>query len=111
MSRATRFPSYGDQIQAPQQHAVYVIRLPDGRVLYIGRANQGQQGLRGRLQEHLRGATPINGLDDSTNTRRCCQYQWLLILDAASALSWSTLQRPASVGVLHTRSNRPGERS
>src|SRR5690348_7428940 len=51
------FPKSGERLLAPDDHGVYVIYNPNGRVAHVGRTTRGQRGLGQRLRNHLHGAS------------------------------------------------------
>lgn len=51
------FPSARQRINAPNDHGVYIIYNPKGRVAHVGRTVRGKNGLRQRLNNHLQGAS------------------------------------------------------
>ena len=48
------FPQPGQSFEAPAEHGVYVIYQGED-ALHVGRTVRGEQGLRQRLKNHLRG--------------------------------------------------------
>jgi len=54
--RPCRFPVKARQLEAPDEHGVYVIiRRCSGTVAHVGRTCRGKTGLRGRLRRHVQG--------------------------------------------------------
>ena len=51
------FPPAGERIDVPDNHGVYIIYDPKGRVGHVGRTVRGKRGLYQRLNNHLHGSS------------------------------------------------------
>lgn len=47
------FPKSRQTLRAPNKRGVYIIFAPSGRVLHVGAAPRGQNGIASRLRNHL----------------------------------------------------------
>jgi hypothetical protein len=56
-SRMELFPKAGERLDAPDNHGVYIIYSPKGRVAHVGRTVRGKKGLHQRLNNHLHGTS------------------------------------------------------
>ena len=71
-SSMTKFPKADHSLDVPDNHGVYVIYDPKGRVAHIGRTVRGKRGLYQRLNNHLHGASSftVKALDGKGGTLR-----------------------------------------
>jgi len=53
-SRVYKFPPRGEDLIAPIEQGIYVIYDTKGLVVHVGRTQRGENGLRQRLNNHLR---------------------------------------------------------
>jgi hypothetical protein len=54
------FPTRGLRLDCPDNRGVYVIYSPAGSVLHVGRTPRARNGLRQRLNNHLRGQSSFS---------------------------------------------------
>lgn len=76
------FPAVRGQINAPNEHGVYVIRDIRGNVLHVGRTISGQRGLWRRLRDHLRGRSSFSllyALPRHIRLRETCCFQYVRV--------------------------------
>lgn len=101
-----RFPTPGESIDAPSTHGVYAIVAPKGsRVFHVGRTVTGQNGLKYRLSNHLRGRSSFTTLylkPHGYNIRSC----WFKYVEVPNARIRALLEAyatgqycPAHIGV------------
>jgi len=79
-----KFPQEREQLEAPSEHAVYIIRKGE-IVLHVGRTLRGRDGLYKRLKDHLYGASSFTDKylkGDGAALRERHTYQFLVVKDA-----------------------------
>ncbi len=79
-----RFPKAGDELVAPAEHGVYVIRDRRNKVVHVGRTVRGRKGISQRLYNHLRGQSSfVNAHLDGHGERLRTGYtfQFLKVAD------------------------------
>ncbi len=81
-----QFPKEREQLHAPLEKGVYIIRSKDGRVLHVGRTPRAQGGIKQRLYDHLYGRSSfthnyLNGNGCQLRQKECT-YQCIVIKDS-----------------------------
>ncbi len=78
------FPKRGQNLEAPYEQGVYVIRGPTKKVLHVGRSQRARWGLWQRLNSHLQGYSSFvfEYLDDHPGRlRNGYTFQCLVVKD------------------------------
>jgi len=79
-----QFPQERQQLKAPSEPAVYIIRKGE-IVLHVGRTLRGKYGLYQRLKNHLYGASSFTDKylkGNGATLRKGHTYQFLVVEDA-----------------------------
>ena len=79
-----QFPQERQQLEAPSEPAVYVIRKEE-TVLHVGRTLRGRDGLHQRLKNHLHGSSSFTDKylkGNGAALRKGYTYQFLVVEDA-----------------------------
>ncbi len=82
--RMVQFPQEREQLEAPSEPAVYVIRKGE-IVLHVGRTLRGRDGLYQRLKNHLHGSSSFTDKylkGNGATLRKGHTYQFLVVEDA-----------------------------
>ena len=92
------FPETGSCNTVPVVQGIYLIAGPDNHVLHIGRSVRRQNGLRGRINDHLKGRSSFVRAflaRDRQQLRRGYTFQYIEIPDdreralaEAAAIGW-----------------------
>lgn len=63
---------------APRSPGVYVVRVGDGPIVYVGMAGERRgQGIRGRLTVYARGRGAVSGLGEAVLNRALADPAWV----------------------------------
>lgn len=77
-----QFPREREQLEAPLEPGVYVIRNKKKIVLHVGRTLNGKNGLYQRLKNHLHGSSSFTNKylkGNGAKLRKGCTYQSLVV--------------------------------
>src|SRR5208282_2642640 len=86
-ARLYRFPARGERLEAPDKRGVYIIYSPESesKVLHVGSTPRAQNGLFGRLSDHLNGRSSFTYMQfggDGSHLRSGYRYRYLVVNDA-----------------------------